>query len=100
MIHLTFCLTKVPFSETELRGTFAALQALIEGLPADSELAGDLGLACAGRDPRAQPLDSIGGEGLFASSVGTPLFGQADPFALALMDEGPLKFGSMRCTAY
>jgi hypothetical protein len=70
-----------------------ALQILVEGLPADPELPGHFCLADACRNPRAQLSDSRGGESLFASLVGAPLFGQRNAFALTLMDKGPLEFG-------
>src|SRR4051812_16674096 len=44
-------------------------------------------------NPRAQLSDSRGGESFFASLTSAPLLGQGNPFALALMDEGPLEFG-------
>ena len=75
------------------------LQVLVEGLPADAKLPGDLCLADAGRNPRAQLGNGRGGEGLFAALIGAPLLGQGDAFALTLMDQGPLEFRLMRCTA-
>ena len=76
-----------------LGGAATALQILVESLPADPKFPGDFRLADAQRNARAQLGNGCGGEGLFAPFVGAPLFGQGDPFALALMDEGPLKFG-------
>ena len=72
-----------------LPGRITALQILVEGLPADPKLPGDFCLANACRNARAQLRDRLSGEGLLASSVGTSLFGQDDPFSLALLDQRP-----------
>ena len=55
---------------------------LVEGLPADAKLPGDLCLADARCNARAQLHDGRGGEGLFAALIGAPLLGQRDAFAL------------------
>ena len=43
--------------------------------------------------------DSRSGEGLFAALIDATLFGQNDPFPLALLDQRALELGLMRCTA-
>lgn len=76
-----------------LPGALTTLQILVEGLPADPKLAGDLGFARTGRDSRAKLCHRIRRQGFLASSIRAPLFCQGDAFLLALIDEGPLELG-------
>src|SRR3954469_21047192 len=76
-----------------LRGTLTSLQILVERLPADPKLTGHLGLTDTLGNPPAKLCDCRLRKGLFTSPIRAPLFGQGDPFPLALVDECPFKLG-------
>ncbi len=66
-------------------------EVLVEGFPADVELAGKLRLGLAGRRSLPQGSSLLIGQGFLAAPVRATLLGQGDALTLPLADQGALE---------